>query len=133
MTHLNYFFNIFCVTSGRHKIEPCRKPVSASSLANIEKLVHISDPDTLRQAYVLIPVECHPALIKPLRDRLPKNWDSDSALPRLRALGDKWIASADSVGQRSDNILLNPAHPNFTRLKIGRPVGFDFDPRLDRG
>ncbi|MBI2497892.1 MAG: RES domain-containing protein, partial [Opitutae bacterium] len=28
------------------------------------------------------------------------------------------------------NYLLNPAHPDFKRVKIGKPEPFSFDPRL---
>jgi hypothetical protein len=28
------------------------------------------------------------------------------------------------------NYLLNPAHPDFTRIARGRPVPFSFDPRM---
>jgi len=31
---------------------------------------------------------------------------------------------------RSDNIIVNPAHPDFPKNQSCRPVGFDFDPRL---
>jgi len=74
---------------------------------------------------------------KQLSKALPKNWDSDGALPKLRALGDAWVAAGDSVAvtvpsivlPRSDNIIVNPAHPDFPKIKVGRPVRFDFDPR----
>ena len=110
------------------------------ALAAFEKLVHIEDLDELRTSYVLIPAECRNDSIKALPKPLPGNWDSDSALPRLRALGNAWIASCESVAvsvpsvvlPRCNNILLNPAHPDFSNLKIGRPVPFDFDPRLER-
>jgi RES domain-containing protein len=110
------------------------------ALAAFEKLVHIEDPDELRESYVLIPVECEDALVKPLPKPLPRNWDSNSALHKLRALGDAWVGADDSVAvfvpsvvlPRSNNILLNPAQADFAKLKIGRPVPFNFDPRLDR-
>ena len=110
------------------------------ALAAFEKLVHIEDFEALRQAYVLIPVECRGEWIKTFPKTLPKNWDSDSALSRLRALGNAWVESLHSVGvfvpsvvlPRCNNILLNPSHPDFGNLKIGRPVPFDFDPRLER-
>lgn len=110
------------------------------ALAAFEKLVHIEDPDELRESFVLIPVECEDALVRPLSKPLPRDWDKNSALHKLRALGDAWIAAEDSVAvlvpsvvlPRSNNILLNPAHVDFGKLEIGSAVPFDFDPRLGR-
>lgn len=108
------------------------------ALAALEKLVHIQDIDELRQSYVLIPVECPPEFIKPLAERLPKDWTGENARPKLRQIGDRWIASSTSVAltvpsvvlPRSNNILLDPMHPDFGQLRLGRPTRFDFDPRL---
>jgi hypothetical protein len=35
-----------------------------------------------------------------------------------------------AVIERSANYLLNPAHPDFTAIRIGDPVAFDLDRRL---
>jgi RES domain-containing protein len=34
------------------------------------------------------------------------------------------------IVETESNYLLNPAHPNFTPLKLGTPGPFEFDPRL---
>lgn len=108
------------------------------ALAALEKLVHIQDMGQLRQSYVLISVDCPDELAEPLAARLPRNWNGEDARTRLRRIGDQWIASRRSVAlivpsvvlPQSSNILVNPLHPYFGKLEIGRPVGFDFDPRL---
>lgn len=108
------------------------------ALAALEKLVHIQDIQQLRRSYVLISISCPDELAEPLPARLPRNWAGDGARARLRQIGDQWIISRRSVAlivpsvvlPQSSNILLNPLHPNFSRLQIGRPVSFDFDPRL---
>jgi RES domain-containing protein len=108
------------------------------ALAALEKLVHIQDMEQLRQSYVLLSLDCPRELAEPLSERLPKNWTGDSARARLRRLGDQWIASRRALAlivpsvvlPRSNNILVNPLHPAFDQLQIGRPESCDFDPRL---
>jgi RES domain-containing protein len=111
------------------------------ALAALEKLVHIQDIEQLRQSYALISVDCPEELAETLSQRLPKNWTGESARARLRRLGDQWGASRRSLAlivpsvvlPRSSNILVNPLHPAFSELRIGRAEHFDFDSRLRRG
>ncbi|MFZ1868082.1 MAG: RES family NAD+ phosphorylase [Steroidobacteraceae bacterium] len=108
------------------------------ALAALEKLVHIQDIEQLRQSYALISVDCPQELAEGLSEHLPRNWTGDSARARLRRIGDRWIAARRSLAlivpsvvlPRSSNILVNPLHPAFGLLEIGRPDDFDFDPRL---
>lgn len=110
------------------------------ALAALEKLVHIQDMEQLRQSYSLISVICPQELVETLSQRLPRNWIGDGCRARLRRIGDQWSASRRSLAlivpsvvlPRSSNILLNPLHPAFVQLQIGRPESFDFDPRLHR-
>src|SRR5688572_19891446 len=76
------------------------------ALAAFEKLVHIEDPDELRESFVLIPVECEDALVRPLPKPLPRNWDKNSTLHKLRAIGDAWIAAEDSVAVLVPSVVL---------------------------
>jgi RES domain-containing protein len=53
-------------------------------------------------------------------------------------LGDEWVLAAGSVVlcvpsvlvPNEDNFLLNPRHPDYPKLQFGKPVPFEFDPRL---
>ena len=107
------------------------------SLAVLEMLVHLEQPDLL-QRYVLIPVTIDETLIEKLdRSRLPGQWQAASPV-ELRAIGDEWASRNTSVALQvpsalvpaEDNLLLNPAHANFKKLIIGDPVSFAFDQRL---
>jgi len=70
---------------------------------------------------------------------LPAHWQKtrDEA---LRRFGDNWIRRGQTVAllvpsaaiRGEWNILLNPAHAEFPRIKIQRPVPFEFDTRMFR-
>lgn len=108
------------------------------SLAMLEMLVHLEQPDLL-QDYVLLGITINEALIETLdRAQLPRNWRAAVPSRYLRAIGDKWAADQISVALRvpsalvpaENNFLLNPAHADFQKLVIGDPVDFAFDERL---
>lgn len=110
----------------------------SQSLAALEMLVHLNASDLLAK-YVLIPVEIEETMIASMDPgRLPKNWRRDPAPPESKAVGDEWILSGSSVVLRvpstlvpsESNFLLNPGREDFSLLKIGEPLGFEFDARL---
>lgn len=110
----------------------------SQSLAALEILVHV-DSEELLQLYVAIPVTIPEHLFTQVRlSALPKNWRAYPAPRSTRAIGDAWLAQASSpvlqipsvVIPFESNFLLNPAHREFSKLRIGKPVPFHFDPRL---
>lgn len=107
------------------------------ALALVEILVHL--PSGLLPAYSAIPVEFDEGLVTTVRPRqLPHDWQASPPPPATQALGDAWHAAATSVILRVPsvvvpqewNYVVNPAHPDFARLRIGTPRTFPFDPRL---
>jgi RES domain-containing protein len=112
----------------------------SQALAALELLVHL-DSEKLLRHYLAIPVTIPPHLIERLSpSSLPKNWRVYPAPHSTRSIGDAWVARAASpvlqvpsvVIPSESNFLLNPAHPQFSRLRIGNPLPFLFDPRLTR-
>jgi RES domain-containing protein len=110
----------------------------SQALAALELLVHLGSEKLLRY-YVAIPVAIPPHLIERLSpSSLPKNWHAYPAPRSTRALGDDWIARGASpvlqvpsvVIPSESNFLFNPAHPHFSKLRIGKPIPFHFDLRL---
>ena len=108
------------------------------SLAVLEVLVHLEASELL-QKYLLIGVEIDESLVSEIeRSQLPRNWRSDPAPAKLRAIGDRWALAGTSPVLRVPSalvpaesiFLLNPLHPDFGKLHIGKPVTFQFDPRL---
>ena len=70
--------------------------------------------------------------------RLPRHWRTSRGLEVTQRIGDEWLASGRALAlavpsgivPEESNYLLNPAHPRFGRLKLGRPMPFLLDPRL---
>lgn len=108
------------------------------SLALVEVLVGTDDSDRLfQQEWMLVPAEIPEECIeKPAR--FPDSWRQYPYTPETLAVGMAWAKARHRVGLRVPsvvvpgefNYLLNPAHPDFKRVKIGKPEPFSFDPRL---
>jgi RES domain-containing protein len=108
------------------------------ALAVVEILANVDDAETLFDvAWVFVCAEVPEALIeKP--SRFPSTWRQFPHPIETQVVGAEWARSARSVALRLPsavvpgefNYLLNPAHPDFKRVKMGRPEPFNFDPRL---
>lgn len=106
------------------------------SLAALETLVHLKLPVTAK--YLAIPLQFDDALVEifPLK-RLSAGWDAEPPSLISQQIGDAWVKNArsallalPSVITHETNFLINPAHPDFGKIKIGKPEPFTFDPRL---
>jgi RES domain-containing protein len=125
---------------GRWSSKGVRVVYTAESvaLAVLEVLVHLDNSDVLT-SYSLCSAEFDDSLVERLdRSALPANWRDYPAPAELQRIGDEWVASGTSavlevpsvIVETESNYLLNPAHPDFTSLKLGTPGPFEFDPRL---
>ncbi|HPM84963.1 MAG TPA: RES family NAD+ phosphorylase [Candidatus Anammoximicrobium sp.] len=110
----------------------------SAALAALELLVHLA-PQRMLELYQLCDVTFDEKIVKQVSHAdLPANWRSDPAPQALKEIGDLWIASQTSAALRvpsavidtESNYLLNPAHPDFSRIQIGRARPFRLDPRL---
>lgn len=110
---------------------------STQALAALENLVHLNPPVTFR--YVAIPIEFEETLAERFAAAgLPAEWTEEPPSPSTKQIGDQWVKEARSavlelpsaIIQAESNYLLNPAHPDFNKVTIGKPVPFAFDPRL---
>lgn len=111
----------------------------ALSLATLEILVH-ADPSELPDDMVAIAAELKPKYLTTLSTHdLPRNWrDIDPGPHELVQIGRNWLESFDSLAlavpsvviPEELNYLLNPDHPDFSKLVIHQPIRFEFDPRL---
>jgi RES domain-containing protein len=111
------------------------------ALAALEVLVHF-DHDLVPGRFVAFAVEI-PAALRLQRltaKQLPSNWRALPAPDETKDLGTNWLKAGKTVGlvvpsalvPQEQNILVNPQHPDFARLRIAAPEPFPFDPRLRR-
>jgi RES domain-containing protein len=112
---------------------------SSLSLAALELLVHLDVADAPTD-YVSIRADLPEHVQVEERDvaSLPRDWRSYPAPLSLQDIGDEWVTSGRTVALMvpsvvtpiETNILLNPAHPDLSKLTRGTPQAYQFDPRL---
>ncbi|MBS1874728.1 MAG: RES domain-containing protein [Acidobacteria bacterium] len=109
------------------------------ALAVLEILVHLST--TIPDRYVLgsaqIPDDVAVEFVE--TQALPERWSTLDPHEQGTTwnLGDEWVRarrsavlSVPSVVAAERNYLLNPMHPDFSRIAFADPVAFHFDARL---
>ncbi len=112
---------------------------SSLSLATLEILVHLEEPEILSNYFSFSEVRIPVKLITELDlKRLHSGWRAETTFPQTSTMGDVWIRSLKSavlavpsaVTPGEKNFLLNPRHPDFAKIGIGEMQRFDPDPRL---
>lgn len=109
----------------------------SQALAALEMLAHLDSAEVML-GYVMIEVRFDDSLVIELESELPRNWATDPPPLALASIGDQWAGSGTSVALRvpsalvpsESNYLLNPRHPEFAQVEIGKPIPYRFDPRL---
>ena len=109
------------------------------SLAALEYFVNLDTdlaPDDLVSVRAEIPGGLERATVE--GGDLPRNWRTCPAPETLQDLGTEWIRRGETlvlsvpsaIVPEERNYLLNPGHPEFSDIRIGRPRPFYFDPRM---
>ena len=110
------------------------------ALASIEMIVNLPAPQLLHK-YVRISARISLDLVSDLSETdLPQDWNSRPISPSTRAIGDRWVKKQGSAVFRVPSIvvpdeynyLLNPSHPDFVKIEIGKPIIYYFDHRLTK-
>ena len=108
------------------------------ALATLEVLVHGLTYSTL-QNFVCIPAEIPFRLIGTLAlDHLPPTWRDDPPPSALQEIGNQWFAEKRSAVLKIPsavipvefNYVIDPHHPDFSKIKIGPAQPHAFDNRL---
>ncbi len=107
------------------------------SLAMLEMLVQ---DQPLRARYVMIEARIPSGVtIDRVRiDDLPSDWREIGARTKLQAIGAEWarkrsaavLTVPSAIVPPESNYLLNPLHPDFKRIKVGKPSTVETDLRL---
>lgn len=116
---------------------------SSLSLAIVEALVHV-DSDIL-PPYFYFRIGCPEGVIVLSMEAtygaaLPAGWDAEPPTQVSQRMGDDWIRSGSScvltvpslLVPGEQNVLINPNHADFRKLRISRPEPFAFNRRLLR-
>ena len=108
------------------------------SLAALEVLVNVRDPGLLfAQPWAILPATIPTNLIEHPR-RVPENWRATPYGSETQAFGSEWANAERSVALQVPssvvlgefNYLLNPDHPDFSKIEIGAFAPFEFDSRI---
>ncbi len=112
---------------------------SSLALAALEVFVHV-DPSELPDDLMSIPADL-PEKMKVERltpNKLPKSWRESVGPDVLKDIGTTWVQRGQTVAlfvpsaivPEEENVLFNPTHPDFAKIKLGLPRPFAFDPRM---
>lgn len=110
------------------------------SLAVLEFFVHLDTRDSPHLVVVgaELPADVNVRAVD--WGALPPDWRRTPAPDSLADLGTAWaregvtavLAVPSAIVPREMNYLLNPAHRDFARIRIGKPEPFSMDPRMSR-
>lgn len=107
------------------------------SLAALETFVHLQPVDQrVRYSWFRVTIPANVRIDAPAS--LPGSWKDSPPSEATQSLGTAWARKADTAVLRvpsilvpgEHNLLLNPRHAQFKRLKMTAPQPFDFDGRL---
>ncbi len=111
------------------------------SLAVLEVMVHAGDHFLRGNPYSFLMIELSESLVtNPDPASLPESWSAADVHDSSRVYGDAWVEQKTSVALRVPsvivpgewNYLLNPAHPDFKKIKVGKAEPFALDKRLKK-
>lgn len=107
------------------------------SLAALETFVHLQPVDR-RVRYTWFHITIPDSVEVTTPDTLPNDWRVEPPSETTQSLGSQWAEQNQTAVLRVPsilvpgefNLLLNPGHAHFKRIKISGPRPFDFDGRL---
>ena len=111
---------------------------TSRALAALEMLVHVTR-ETVPPDMVFVAVEVPGRLVREASG-LPGDWADLPYGPNARRFGDRWAGAGRSLGllvpsvvvPDERNLLINPRHRAFGRVRVGPVEPFAFDRRLLR-
>jgi RES domain-containing protein len=115
---------------------------SALSLAVLEYFVNLSSrvtPPDLVVVTAEVPDDLEITTVRIAG--LPRSWRKYPAPEALAELGSRWaqenrtpiLGVPSAVVPQETNYLLNPAHPDFKKIAVGKPEPFSLDLRMWKG
>jgi RES domain-containing protein len=110
---------------------------STLSLAAMETFVHLG-VDAARLDYVYFEVEIPANVVIAKLPRRPRGWQDEPPSIASMHIGDRWLRLGktallevpSAIVPQESNLVLDPAHKDFTKLRISAARTFTFDPRM---
>jgi len=111
------------------------------AMAAQEKYVHLPKPLPRGSKYVKFGIRFGKLAMTRLKAAdLPPDWQAEPVPASTQAMGDAWVAAGKTailavpsiLIPEETNYVLNPAHPDFSKILISAEEPFDFSPRLAR-
>jgi RES domain-containing protein len=109
------------------------------SLAMVEYFVHI-DPDDAPEDLVVVTADVPDSVSRESvsAKRLPKKWRRAPPPPELVVIADEFVRRSraavlivpSALAPTESNWLLNPLHPDFSRIRLNPPELFQYDARF---
>jgi RES domain-containing protein len=110
------------------------------SLAMIEYFIHI-DPDDPPTDLVMVTVDIPDDVsrVSTSARRLPSNWRQSPSPPGLARIGDRFASNSrakailivpSALAPTESNWLINPHHPEFSKIRLRSVEPFDYDQRF---
>jgi RES domain-containing protein len=128
-----------------HKGTPVIYAAESRALCALEVL---ANADELAADYISIEIEIPDDVLimelslypRPGVPALPPGWNSNPSIDATRDIGTNWAKALknavllvpSAVIPRERNYILNPAHPEFGKIRFATPEPFYFDKRLGR-
>lgn len=111
------------------------------SLAMLEYFVHL-DADDAPPDVVLVTAEIpdHLSRIHLRPDDLPSGWRASPAPAELARIGEEFVRKSErailivpsALAPHENNWLLNPSHPDFSRIRLSKTEPLTYDPHMFR-
>jgi RES domain-containing protein len=111
------------------------------SLAMIEYFIHI-DPDDPPKDLVAVTAEVPDSVPRTSVSarQLPANWRQSPSPSELAEIGDRFVRDRraailivpSALAPAESNWLINPRHPEFSRIRLRSVEAFEYDPRFFR-
>ena len=111
------------------------------AMAAQEKFVHLPRPLPRNSLHVKFAIGFRGLAVKRLTIAdLPQDWRGEPVPVSTQRIGEQWIAEGSSailavpsvLYPEETNYVLNPAHPDFPKIKFSQATPFTFDPRRAR-
>ncbi|MBS0401426.1 MAG: RES domain-containing protein [Proteobacteria bacterium] len=107
------------------------------ALAAMETFIHLGE-DGLHISFVSFRIEIPDTVQAQSCRRPPAGWRDEPPQETSMRYGSAWLRSGgtavlevpSAIVPSESNYLLNPLHPDFGRIRIGRARPFTFDPRM---